>query len=155
MTTDRGPKNGRELVTFRIEDMHLGLDISRIQEINREMFVTSVPNVPPTVRGVMNLRGEVVTVIDLKMVLRGRPSTIDLKSKSVIVRRDDERAALIIDSIGDVIACEAHEIEAVPSNVRAKDRRFFLGIKPLEKGLVIELDLDAVLADVFASVSEE
>ena len=95
-----------QLATFYVADMCLALDIGLIQEIIRDVKVTRVPHAPPQVRGVINLRGEVTTVIDLRQVLGLAPLDTTSNTQTLIVRSQGESIGLIVDRVGDICAVE-------------------------------------------------
>ncbi len=134
-----------EYVTFHVGDILMGIDIHQVEEINRHIDVTAVPNAPDFVRGVINLRGEVVTVVDLRTILGLPPAEIGQQARIVVVRSEDERIGLLIDKIGDVIKTRSDEIESPPANLGGLDGRFFKGVYKLETELLVALDAEAAL----------
>ena len=110
-TRDRPPdataSDQTQLATFYVADMCLALDIGLIQEIIRDVKITRVPHAPPQVRGVINLRGEVTTVIDLRPVLGLPPAAASRQPQTLIVRSQGESIGLIVDRVGDIYAVEA------------------------------------------------
>jgi purine-binding chemotaxis protein CheW len=141
-----------ELATFYVNDVLLGIDIQHMEEITRQTDVTSVPLAPGCVRGVLNLRGDVVTVVDLRTVM-GLPRTkITLRSRNIVVRSEGERIALLVDRVADVVQAVVDEIEPPPANVRGIDGRYFTGVCKLEGELLVMLDVEEVLS---AEAAEE
>ena len=100
-----------QLVTFRVDDVLMGVDIRQVQEINRRIKVTTVPHAPKYVRGVINLRGEVVTVVELRTILGLPPAEVTEQARTVVVRSKDEQVGLLIDQIGEVVKSRTDEIE--------------------------------------------
>lgn len=145
-SADSAAGAGKEYVSFYVGELLLGVDIIRVDEINRHLDVTPVPHAPPFVKGVLNLRGEVVTVVDLRMILGMPPSLSDRTTRTVIVRSKGEQIGLLVDRIADVIGTRLDEIDPVPPNLRGTDSRFFVGVYKLEKELLVILDVDAALA---------
>ena len=90
-------------VSFFVDELLLGVPIGRVQEINSQLEMTPVPNLPDFVRGVLNLRGDVVTVIDVKVVLHGKRTEVGPQTKNVMVRIGTELVGLLVDRIGDVL----------------------------------------------------
>jgi len=142
------PISGDELeyATFYVCDILLGLDIRQIEEINRQLTMTSVPHAPHFVRGVVNLRGEVATVVDLRAILGLPAAEITDQSRNVVVNARGERIGLLVDRIGDVVRTSASDIEPPPANVSGVDGRFFRGVCKLEKELLVILDVEEALA---------
>jgi len=135
-----------EFTTFYVGDLLLGIDIQQAEEINRQLNVTPVPHTPDNVRGVVNLRGEVVTVIDLRKTLGLQPTVIGANTRNVIIRSRHERIGLLVDRIADVARANSCDIEPPPSNVNGIDGKFFTGVYKLESELVVILDVETVLA---------
>ncbi len=134
-----------EVATFYVGDMLMGIDIQQVQEINCQHDVTEVPHAPEYVRGVLNLRGEVVTVVDLRKILGLDASDMGNANRNIIVQSQEERIGLLADKIADVVYADASELEAPPANIGGIDGKFFKGIYKLEKELLVILDCDEVL----------
>lgn len=135
-----------EYATFYVGTILLGVDIRQMEEINRNLDLTSVPQAARCVRGVVNLRGEVVTVVDLRTILGMEPAEITAGNRNVVVRSRGEQVGLLIDRVADVVRIKAAEIEAPPANVNGVEGRFFTGVCKLEKELLVILDVDAALS---------
>lgn len=135
-----------EFATFYIGEMLVGVNIQQVQEINRQLDVTAVPHAAECVRGVVNLRGEVVTVVDLRMVLGLGVAQITAQSRNVIVKSQGEQVGLLVDRIADVVTASASDIEPPPANVRGVDGRFFKGVFSQDGQLLVILDTSETLA---------
>lgn len=136
-----------QYATFYVGELLLGVDIRQVQEINRQVDVTPVPNAPPHVRGVINLRGEVATVIDLRTVL-GMPAAEETRdSRNLIVHSQGEAIGLWVDRISDILAVRPDEVTPTPANVDGVDGRFFRGVYSQDNNLIVLLDIEQVLAD--------
>ncbi len=135
-----------EFASFYIGDLLMGVDIQQLQEINRHVEVTAIPHAPECVRGVVNLRGEVVTVLDLKTILGLGQADILPSSRNVIVNIEDEKIGLLADRVADVVTAQRDEIEPPPANVGGVDGRFFKGIFKLDSELLVILNVEEVLA---------
>jgi purine-binding chemotaxis protein CheW len=134
-----------EFVTFYVGDLLIGVDILHVEEINRLVNVTSVPQAPPQVSGVINLRGEVVTVVDLSRVLGMGNTEIGDHSRTVVINSGDEQIGLLVDQIADVVLVRSDQIEPPPANVSGSDGRFFKGLFKLETELLVILEIDKIL----------
>ncbi|MCP4109505.1 MAG: purine-binding chemotaxis protein CheW [Desulfobacteraceae bacterium] len=135
-----------ELCTFYIGDHQFGIDILKIQEINRNPTITTVPQSQEYIVGVMNLRGRIVTVIDLAKKL-GLPFTMPGKdSRTIIVNSQDEYIGLLIDRIGDVVPVDTEKTELPPVNIGDVLGSFTEGVLKTGAGLIGILDVEAVLA---------
>jgi purine-binding chemotaxis protein CheW len=135
-----------QLATFYVADMCLALDIGLIQEIIRDVKVTPVPHVPPQVRGVINLRGEVTTVIDLRQALGLLPLDGTSNTQTLIVRSQGESIGLIVDRVGDICAVDVASIVPPPPNLDSVDGRFFQGVCQRKTEIVLVLDLEEALS---------
>ena len=135
-----------EYVTFYVGDILLGVDITGVDEINRHVDVTPVPHAPPFVCGVLNLRGEVVTVVDLRMILGLPPLEAGKTTRTVIVRSKGEQIGLRVDRIADVARAQSDELDPVPPNLGGAGERFFKGVYKLDGELLVVLDVEAALA---------
>lgn len=134
-----------QLATFFVADQLFGLEIDRVQEINRRLDVTSVPHAPEAVLGVINLRGEVVTVIDLRSVLGMGRSDVSENSRNMIVSHDGELVGLCVDRIADILNISTEDIDHAPPNLSDIESRHLSGVVPLGTGLVAVLNLSSVL----------
>ena len=135
-----------EFATFHVGGILLGIDIRKTEEINRQLDLTRVPHAPACVRGVLNLRGEVVTVLDLRTILGLEPAEVTETSRNVVVRSESEQVGLLVDRVADVVTVSAAEIEAPPANVSGMDSRFFKGVCKLDSALLVVLDVNEVLS---------
>ncbi|HOW71586.1 MAG TPA: chemotaxis protein CheW [Phycisphaerae bacterium] len=146
LTPPRNLAQEMEYATFYVGDILLGVDIGQMEEINRQLEVTVVPHAPPFVRGVVNLRGEVVTVVDPRVIL-GLPVTeVSATSRTVIVRHKGEQIGLLVDRIADVVRISVGEMEPPPANVGGVEGRFFKGVYKLQTELLIVLDVETALS---------
>jgi len=139
------PDGYLDLVTFYIGDACCGIDILQVQEINRLVEVTCVPLAPEYVKGIINLRGQITTVIDLGKRL-GLPSEQKMKfRKNIIVCCENEFIGLLVDSIDDVVSAERDHMEKPPLNMNALQGQYVEAILKTEKQLISILNLGEVL----------
>jgi purine-binding chemotaxis protein CheW len=134
-----------ELATFYVDDALIGIPIEEVVEINHHLDLTPVPHAPQYVLGLMNLRGEVVTVVDLRTVLGLEPIAVGRTTCNVVVRWRGEQVGIVADRVGDVMRWSRAKIDPTPANVAGSDARFFRGVCKLQGQLLILLDTDAVL----------
>ncbi len=135
-----------QFATIYVSDLLLALPIDYVQEINRNLDLTEVPHAPEYVRGVINLRGDVATVIDLRGVLGFSLAEVTQSSRNLIVRSGDESIGLWVDRIADIITIRSDEIGPAPANISGADGRFFKGVYRNESEIVVILDVQEVLA---------
>jgi len=146
MTLSPPPTSYRKLALFESGNLLCGLDIAHVQEINKNIAVTVVPRAPDYVRGVINLRGEIVTVVDLRRKFGFEPLADEADMQIVIVRQGEENIGLLVDAVADVVLADERDVEPSPSNMAGVTGRFFRGIYKLEHSLVAILDIDELLA---------
>jgi purine-binding chemotaxis protein CheW len=132
--------NLRQFCTFTVADLFLAIDVLEVQEVIRYQEMTRVPTAPRVVRGLINLRGQIVTAIDLRCRLDLPPSPDDQRPMNVVVRTDDGAVSLLVDEIGDVLELEAENLERPPENIPSAVRELVTGILMLEDRLLLVLD---------------
>jgi len=138
----------QEYITCYLGDLLLGIDIHQVQEINRNIEMTPVPHAPRAVRGVINLRGEVVLVVDLREVLGLAPTALNRSNRNVIVKNGGEQIGLLVDRVADVVRANTDDLDPMPENLRGIDQRFFKAVYKLELGLLVILDVNVTLASI-------
>ena len=136
-----------QFATFYVGHMLLGVDIRVVQEINRQSEITQVPHAPDYVRGVINLRGDVATIVDLRAILGLPPSETSRQTRNLIVHHQGEAIGLLVDQISDILTLREDEISPPPTNVEGVDGRLMSGVCTLESEIVVLLDIDEVLSD--------
>lgn len=137
-----------QFVSFIVGDLLLGVDIRRVREINRNWNLTTVPHAAPAVRGVINLRGDVVTIVDLRTVLALPAAETSRERRNIIVQTDGEQIGLLADRVADVIVVDADQIYPLPENLAGAEGDFFDGVFKLDHGLLVILDVERTLAHV-------
>lgn len=138
---------GFEFSTFYVGTTLCGINILDIQEINKNFEITQVPQSSSYVKGILNLRGRIVTIIDLGQKLGLDPVQKNAENKNIIVNSDNEHIGLLVDAIGDVVHAENHEIEQAPSNIGSVKGRYFQGVLKGDNQLVGILNMVEVLKD--------
>lgn len=135
----------QQYCTFYLGGNCLGVDVLRVQEVLRSQEMTPVPRAPEDVLGLINLRGQIVTAVDLKRRL-SMDSKVGEQSMNVIVRTPDGPVSLLVDSIGDVIEVDSSTLESTPDTVAPSARRFLAGVHKLDRALLAVLDVDKLCA---------
>jgi purine-binding chemotaxis protein CheW len=153
----------KQFATFRLDEQLFGIEVLLVREINQQMDITLVQQAPEHVRGLINLRGQIITIFDLGVRLGLKPRDITTRSHSVILKTEDElgpvrhregredlrssgdAVGLLVDLIGDVVEEDETEIEPPPANVGDVDGRFLSGVIKLEEDLLVLLDVKQVL----------
>ena len=137
----------QQFCTFYVDDMFLGIDVQQIQEVIRYQSMTRVPLAAPSSRGLINLRGQIVTAIDLRCRLGLPVSTTENPPMNVVVRDGENAVSLLVDRIGDVLEVGEDLFETPPSTVRAPIRELIVGAYKLPERLLLVLDTERVLSE--------
>ena len=132
----------RQFCTFHLDGHLLGVPVMRVQEVISYQSMTRVPLANPVIDGLINLRGQIVTAIDLRRRLELRDRAGDRAPMNVVVRTDDGAVSLLVDDIGDVIKVQADTFEPPPETLTGVTRHLIRGIHKLEKQLLLVLDID-------------
>ncbi|OGR03969.1 MAG: hypothetical protein A2511_08755 [Deltaproteobacteria bacterium RIFOXYD12_FULL_50_9] len=142
------PDELQQFSTFYLAEALCGIDIGLIHEITKDFRITKVPLAPDHVVGIMNLRGQIVTVINQSRKIGFTPTPLDGTSSIIIVAsKGGEQVGLLVDQIKDVIAVPKRQIAPSPSNVKGAQGKFFAGVVRIEdQELMAVLNVDAVLA---------
>ena len=140
-------QESRQFLTFLLNDQEYGLDISKIREIRGYAPITPIPNVPPHVRGVMNLRGTILPVIDLR--IRFHLPAVEYNNFTVIVIAaiGGKTVGLLVDAVCDVLMIAQDAMRQAPDFGAAVDTRFMNGVFESRKHLTVALDLEELLSD--------
>ena len=139
------PAQVREWIVLEVGNIRCGIAITQIQEINKQIDMTPVHHAPAYVRGVINLRGQIVTVVDLRVKFGLPPLELDEERCIVVVRWSGESIGLLADRIQDIVTADAADILGPPANIHGVTGTFFSGIYPMEQGLVAFLCLPELL----------
>jgi len=134
-----------QLVGFCLGDEEFGVDIQKVQEINRMLTITRVPNTPDFVMGVINLRGKVIPVLSLRKRFDLPEKENDKNTRIVVVEIDSKTIGFVVDSVSEVIRLPSSTIEPPPKIVAGIDEEYISGVGKLEDRLLILLDLDKLL----------
>ena len=136
----------RHLATFVIDGARFGVDVLLVQEALRSQERTPVPLAAPGIAGLVNLRGEVVLSIDLRVRLGLAPLTGDAEPMMVVVQVGGEAVSLLVDEVGDVIDVEDSQFESPPDTLEPALRQVILGAYKLPTGLLLALDVERATA---------
>jgi purine-binding chemotaxis protein CheW len=131
--------------TFVLGDLYLGVEVTQVQEVIRHQVTTPVPLASAVIGGLMNLRGSIVTTIDLRRRLGLPALDADHEPMHVVIRSDDGVVSLLVDAIGDVIEVDDSAFEPAPPTLAASARELIVGVYKLESRLLLVLDCDRLL----------
>lgn len=135
-----------QLVSFKIGEEEFGVDILRVQEINRMMQITKVPNAPAFVEGVVNLRGRIIPVIDLRLRIGMQKKEYDKETRIVVVEITGNTVGFIVDEVSEVLRIPRNITEAPPEMVSGLNSDYITAVGKLEDRLLILLDLEKILS---------
>ena len=135
-----------QLVTFRIGEEEFGVDILLVQEIIRKMNITRVPKAPDFVEGVINLRGKVIPIIDLRKRFGLETKEYDKNTRFIVIEINDMIVGFVVDSVSEVLRIPSDTVEPPPPVVSGLDSEYISGVGKLEDRLLILLDLDRLLS---------
>ena len=136
-----------ELASFYVGEALCGMDILKVQEINKLIEMTRVPQAPEYVLGILNLRGEIITIVDLGKKLGLKSTEMSHKTRNIIVNSNGEHIGLMVEQISDVIQAEWEKVEAPPANIGGVQGRYFIGVFKTEDRLIGILDVEKVLEE--------
>ncbi|WP_435747904.1 chemotaxis protein CheW [Nocardioides sp. SYSU DS0663] len=134
------------LVTFTLEDRMYGVDVDAVQEVLRGQPRTRIPLAPTSVAGLINLRGQVLSAVDLREQLGLDPYSAEQEPMLVVIRVSGEPVALLVDTIGSVVDVDAGQFEPPPDTLSGLARDLILGAYKLEGQLLLALDVDRAVA---------
>lgn len=131
--------------TFRVQDLLLGVEVTRVQEVVRYQHMTVVPLAPSTVEGLINLRGQIVVALDLRRSLGLPRAPAGTLPMNVVIKSEDSIVSLLVDDVGDVIDVPRETYAPVPENMPADQRDLIQCVHDLKDGLMLVLNTNRVL----------
>jgi purine-binding chemotaxis protein CheW len=140
-----------QLVSFTIGSEEFGVDILKVQEINRMLDITKVPNAPVFVDGVINLRGKVIPIVNLRQRFGMKPREQDKDTRIVVVELSGKTVGFIVDGVSEVLRIPKSVTEPPPPLVAGINADYITAVGKLEDRLLILLDLERVLSDEMKS----
>ncbi len=135
-----------QLVTFSIGEEEFGVDILKVQEIIRTMEITKVPKAPEFVEGVINLRGKVIPIIDLRKRFGMATRDHDKNTRIIVIEINNMIVGFVVDSVSEVLRISADTVEPPPPVVAGVESEYIKGVGKLADRLLIMLDLDRLLS---------
>jgi len=143
----------QQLCTFYLEKLMFGVPLEKVQEVIRYLEITEIPLAPRVISGLMNLRGQIVTGVDLRSRLDLAPRPAEMQPMNVVIRSSDGAVSLLVDEIGDVVEVTEDSFERPPETLQGKVREVILGVHKLDKHLLHVLDTGKACeaADALAS----
>jgi purine-binding chemotaxis protein CheW len=148
MTPQQSNKNtekARQYSTFFVADLFFGIDVLNVQEVLRYQEMTRVPLAPHAIEGLINLRGQIVTAVDLRKCLNLKPRDNGKTPMNIVVRSEEGAVSLLVDEISDVLEVSAASYEPPPQNLPPEQRELIEGLYKLDGRLLLILNTERVL----------
>lgn len=136
----------QQFCTFVLDDLYFGVEVLKVQEVIRYQDMTRVPLAPGVVQGLINLRGQIVTAIDLRRRLELPDRSDDARPMNVVVRTADGVVSLLVDEIGDVVEVDDASFERPPDTISGAARALVTGVYKLKDRLLLALDVEQTTA---------
>jgi purine-binding chemotaxis protein CheW len=130
----------KKLCTFFLDELMLGIEVEQVQEVIRYQHMTIVPLVTNVVGGLINLRGQIVMAIDLRLRLSLPARAGEQLPMNVVIRTEDGPLSLLVDEIGDVVEVDDESFEPIPETLTGVDRELIRGVYKLDQNLLLMLD---------------
>jgi purine-binding chemotaxis protein CheW len=137
--------DGSQYLTFTLGTEEYGVEILKVQEIKGYSQVTPIPNTPAYVKGVMNLRGSIIPVVDLRSKLAMAQTTYNQFTVIIVVRVGAKTVGLVVDAVSDVLNIPSQDVQPAPDFGAQVDARFISGMAKAGEKLVVLLDIEKVL----------
>jgi purine-binding chemotaxis protein CheW len=139
--------NTQQFCTFFLNDLFFGVEVEKVQEVIRFQEMTRVPLAPKLVGGLINLRGQIVTALDLRKRLELPNRANKQVPMNVVIRTDDGAVSLLVDEIGDVVEVEQSAFELPPDTLTGTARQLIRGAFKLKNRLLLVLDTDKAVVN--------
>jgi purine-binding chemotaxis protein CheW len=136
----------RQLVIFSINDEEFGIDIEQVNIIERPMEIFKIPNTPDFVEGLVNLRGKVHTVFNMRKRFKMPVKEFDDNTKIIMANTGSAVVGLVVDEVKEIIKVEDSDIESTPKVLMDMKRKYVSGIAKVENRIILLLDLDIILS---------
>ncbi|KQM40873.1 chemotaxis protein CheW [Sphingomonas sp. Leaf10] len=143
----------RQLITFQLGDQILGVDIMAIREIRAWSPATPLPNVPPYVRGVVNLRGVVLPVFDLRHRLNWGQTDPSARHVIIVVRIGEQLQGIIVDAVNDIVSIHPDAMQPIPDMGDTESSRFLEGLATIDNRMILVLALDRLVDQPIAEAA--
>jgi purine-binding chemotaxis protein CheW len=155
MAEGTDPMSSNEYLTFAIDSQQYGVDILSVREIRAWTEVTNLPNTPDFVRGIINLRGTIVPIYDLRVRFGGGRTTPTRVHVVIVVVAANGTFGLLVDSVSDILSIDHRDLQTVPNTGMADDHQFLSALVAREERMVSILDLDRLVNQATAAQMEQ
>ncbi len=144
-TTAADPAEQNEFVSFTVGDQLFGIPVLSVQDVLQPQSITPVHRAPPEIAGSLNLRGRIVTAVDIRRRLGMAPTNATKKTVSVVVEQNGDLYSLIVDAVGDVLSLSSSAFEANPTTLDPQWREVSRGVFRLKERLLVILEIGHLL----------
>jgi purine-binding chemotaxis protein CheW len=135
-----------QLVTFKVDNEEFAVDILKVQEINKMINITHIPNAPPFVEGVINLRGKIIPIVDLRKRLGFEGKSYDKSTRIIVIELEGIVLGFIVDSVSEVLRISDSTVEPPPALVAGVESDYIEGVGKLDNRLLILLELKKIFS---------
>ena len=135
------------MVSFQLANEHYGINILNVQEIILVSKITSIPEVPSYVEGLINLRGKVIPVIDLRRRFGMSAGDYDENTRIIVTNTSERTIGLVVDAVHEVLRLDGNQIEPLPAGLTNVNASYITGVVKLEDRILILLDTEVVISD--------
>jgi purine-binding chemotaxis protein CheW len=149
-----GKNKELQLVSFRLGDEEYGIDILKVQEINRMLAISKIPKAPDYVDGIINLRGKVIPIINLRRRFSLDKKESDKQTRIIVVDIGGKVLGIVVDGVSEVLRLQSDTIEPPPPVVSGKGAVYIKGVGKIGDKLLILLDLETLFGDVHQEISD-
>ncbi len=136
-----------QYVIFKLGNEEYGVDIMKVKEISEFKESTKVPNTPYFVDGIINLRGEIIPIINLKKRFNIEGNNINSDTRIIVININDKNVGFVVDEASQVLRIDEKDIESAPEIIAGVDRQYINGVGKINEKIVILLDLEKILTD--------
>jgi purine-binding chemotaxis protein CheW len=134
-------------VVFRLDKEEYGLDIMKVNGIEKYQEVVKVPNAPEYIEGMINLRGEVLPIFSLRKKFNLEDKAIDDDTKIIVVYTNDIKVGFIVDSVAEILQIQEEDVESAPAIVTGINRKYINSVAKVENRMIVLVDIDLLVTD--------
>lgn len=137
----------KQYVIFKLNEEEYGVEISHVQEITEHKTVTSVPNTPSFIEGIINLRGNIVPIVSIKKRFNLPQEKAGADHRVIIINLGSKQVGFVVDDASQVLTMDESQIENAPELITGIDRDYIIGIGKVSEKIIILLDLEKILTE--------
>ncbi|MCX7772495.1 MAG: chemotaxis protein CheW [Clostridia bacterium] len=141
-------KDTRQFVVFKVADQEFGADIHKVSIIEKAMNITRVPTTPPYLKGVVNLRGEIIPILNMRLKFGLEEREADDDTRIIMFKFNDVTVGVVVDAVAEVIALKDSDIESVTSITNDRTLDYIIGIGKVEGRLVTLLNIEKLITEL-------